>query len=68
MMTDKNKYEKPEQLTTKEVTAVKTSYEKPEIAKVKLAAEEAVLTNCKVTVDPATRICKETGQGLSPGS
>lgn len=37
-----------EQLTPKEVITMKKSYKKPEVAEVKLAAEEAVLNNCKI--------------------
>lgn len=48
---------------------MKKAYEKPEVAKVKLAAEEAVLTNCKRTIDPTDHdICAETGQAFGPGS
>lgn len=42
---------------TKEVFRVKKSYTKPEISKVKLVAEEAVLTHCKS--EPADNfVCK----------
>lgn len=47
---------------------MKKSYEKPEVAEVKLAAEEAVLNNCKVTLDPLALVCRETQLAKTIGS
>lgn len=60
-------------MTIMEVMAMKKSYEKPAVAEVKLAADEAVLQNCKVTPDgleggTTVLVCRETGEIQTFGS